>query len=79
MIPLYKIFCQKVGLEGDFKQKEFGKLNEKIGRINKNRKIEVIFESIVDPNLKWEFEPLQDKVIVHPGETALAFYKVINH
>ena len=46
--------------------------------INKSRKIQVIFESSADPDMNWYFEPQQEEVFVHVGETALMFYKAIN-
>lgn len=58
MIPLYKLYCQKVGTEGDMKQKDFEELKSKIHAVNKNRKIRVQFDSVVDPSLNWEFEPM---------------------
>ena len=54
-------------------------MQNKVQRVNKNRKIKVHFDSVTDPSLQWDFEPLQDHVVVHPGETALAFYKAKNH
>lgn len=32
----------------------------------------------MDPKANWDFEPVQDEVIVHAGETALIFYRAYN-
>lgn len=39
----------------------------------------MIFNAESDPDVKWEFEPIQNEVIVNAGETALAFYRAYNH
>ncbi len=77
-IPLYRVFCQKMGLFGDNDQKSFKELQAKLGSVNKQRKIEVFFDSEIDPRLNWKFETQQEKVTIHPGETALVFYKAEN-
>jgi len=38
-----------------------------------------LFKAECDPDVKWEFEPIQTEVIVNAGETALAFYRAFNH
>lgn len=76
-VPLYRMFCQHMGLEGDTKQKDYSRLAAK--RMNKDKKIKVIFEADTTPELQWDFEPVQKEVMVHPGETALMFYRAYNH
>lgn len=45
-IPLYKIFCESVGLDGDLEQKDYSvKNDEETGKINVFRKFKVIFEA----------------------------------
>jgi cytochrome c oxidase assembly protein subunit 11 len=76
MIPLYKLFCQKVGIEGDLEEKTYSNID--VNKVNMARKFKVIFESESDPDMKWDFEPVTKEVEVHAGETALAFYRVYN-
>lgn len=76
-VPLYRLFCQHMGLEGDLKQKDYSSLNAK--KINKDKKIKIIFEAETSPELHWDFEPVQKEILVHPGETALMFYRAYNH
>ena len=57
-IPLYRKFCQSVGLLGDYEEKDYSEMSQKKNKINKMRKLRVIFESEVDPKLDWEFEPI---------------------
>ena len=42
------------------------------------RKFRVEFKADTDPASNWEFEPVQDSVVVHAGETALVFYRAYN-
>ena len=77
MVPLYKLFCQKVGIEGNNEQKDYSKMDKK--GINMARKFLVQFQSESDPDMRWTFEPVTRELEVHAGETALAFYKVKNH
>ena len=44
-----------------------------------HRKFRVIFDAESDPDVKWDFEPIQKEVLVNAGETALAFYRAFNH
>lgn len=43
-----------------------------------HKKYKVVFKAEADPEVNWEFEPVQDEVIVHAGETALIFYRAHN-
>ncbi len=79
-IPLYKIFCESVGLDGDLEQKDYSvNTADSEAKINVHRKFKVIFEADQDPDVNWEFEPIQSEVTVNAGETALAFYRVRNN
>ena len=71
-VPLYKMFCQQTGYGGTPKIAK--SLTVKPG----TRYITVRFNADVDPNLPWEFIPLQKEVKVRTGEQALAYYRVKN-
>lgn len=83
-VPLYQLFCQSTGYGGTIQEnininkllKNKLKLNEKNGETTKKRLIEINFTS--QSNMPWIFEPEQKSIIVKPGETVLAFYKVKN-
>jgi cytochrome c oxidase assembly protein subunit 11 len=80
--PLYRIFCQTTGFGGTTQRKHG---NPKEGRTydldeaKKKRLITVEFAANVGKNMPWTFYPMQDKIEVYPGETALAFFKAKNH
>jgi len=85
-VPLYKVFCQKYGWQGTIDEYSDEKLKELI-KYRKERmlskedekKIMIKFETRTDPALPWKFEPVQNYVVVAPGETALAFFSVFNY
>ncbi len=77
MVPLYKAFCQKMGLQGDTHKKDYSQM-AKSRKNNRNRKFNVIFEGEADPEMNWDFDPEQSELKVHAGETALMFYKALN-
>ena len=39
----------------------------------------MIFKSETDPDMNWDFEPVNEEMTVNAGETALTFYKALNH
>lgn len=43
-----------------------------------HKKYKVVFKAEADPEVDWEFEPIQDEVIINAGETALIFYRAHN-
>lgn len=42
------------------------------------KKFKVVFTGDVDPDIKWDFEPIEKEVIVGAGETAIVFYRLFN-
>ena len=50
----------------------------KIWLVFLHRKFRDEFKTDVDPDMDWEFEPVQDSVIVNAGETALVFHRAYN-
>lgn len=76
-VPLYRIYCQATGKGGQAVKEE----NEnKIVQMKKDesRLLTVTFDANTHSSMDWNFKPLQDKVKLHPGETALAFYRATN-
>lgn len=75
-VPLYRLYCQATGKGGQaFKDEE----NKIVGmKTDKSRLITVHFDANTHSSMAWNFVPIQDKVKVHPGETALAFYRATN-
>ena len=71
-VPLYQAFCRATGFAGTPQVAQEGV------RPISNRTVEVRFDSNVDPNLSWRFEPVQREVKVKLGEEKLVHYRVTN-
>lgn len=70
--PIYNIFCKVTGYGGTTQ------VAKKYSKYKGKRKIIVRFDSNVDSNLPWRFQPEQKQMEVRPGENALAFYSAEN-
>ncbi len=72
LVPLYNVFCTITGLNG-----KTGRLTEVQAQaltVDNSRLITVEFVTNVDAQMPWEFKPLVNKVLVHPGvETQVEF------
>jgi len=72
-VPLYRLFCEATGYGGTTQRAETAPATEVTDRL-----ITVRFDANTDPDLDWEFRPLQASVRVHPGETAVIAYRAVN-
>ena len=71
--PLYDLFCRTTGFGGT------PRVAQDAGdRPMLARSVEVRFDSNVDPNLPWRFEPVQRSVRVRLGEEILVHYRATN-
>ncbi|MBX9946852.1 MAG: cytochrome c oxidase assembly protein [Reyranella sp.] len=70
--PLYDLFCRTTGFGGTPVVAQPGE------RPVLDRVVAVRFDSNVEPNLPWRFEPLEREVRLRVGEERLAFYRVTN-
>lgn len=71
-VPLYRLFCQVTGYGGTTR------VAEAAPETVSDRVITVRFNSDIDPDLPWAFQPAQRAVDVRVGESALAFYRAQN-
>jgi cytochrome c oxidase assembly protein subunit 11 len=71
-VPLYEMFCKATGFAGTPLVAQEG------DRPVLGRTVTVRFDSNVDPNLPWRFEPVQRAVKVHLGEQKLVFFRATN-
>lgn len=76
-VPLYRMFCQSSGYGGTT---QAGHDPDKVEgmEMKRERVINVKFNADTAATMQWNFRPQQHTIQVHPGETALAFYTVIN-
>ena len=70
--PLYDLFCRTTGFGGTPLVAQQGE------RPVLDRTVAVRFDSNVDSNLPWRFEPLEREVKVRVGEERLVHYRVTN-
>lgn len=71
-VPLYDLFCKVTGFAGTTQTS--AAIPDKIY----DREITVLFNTDVNPELPWEFKPLQSKVKVKVGENKLVFFEAKN-
>ena len=71
-VPLYQIFCQVTGYGGTTQRAE------QAPDTVLDRKITVRFDANVGRGMSWNFQPVQRKLELKIGESALVFYKAVN-
>ena len=71
-VPLYEMFCRVTGFGGTPIVAQAGE------RPIVDRTVTVRFDSNVDSNLAWRFQPLQREVKVRLGEEKLIFFRATN-
>ncbi|GAB5365589.1 hypothetical protein AAMO2058_001071100 [Amorphochlora amoebiformis] len=77
-VPLYQAFCQVTGYGGTVKTIEAKKLEELSSGEKGKRTLIIKFDAGTGIGLPWKFKPLQNRVQLVTGETALAFYNAEN-
>jgi len=69
--PLYDLFCEITGIGG----KTEGAYTAVAVEVDTSREIEVQFVATKNATMPWDFYPMEERVIVHPGESReVAFY-----
>ncbi|QQP56003.1 Cytochrome c oxidase assembly protein cox11like [Caligus rogercresseyi] len=78
-VPLYRMFCSSTGY-GGYLSSDAEETSQKLAKakVRKDRVIRVEFNADTAAQMRWNFAPQQDYVSVHPGETALVFYRAKN-
>jgi len=71
-VPLYEAFCKATGFAGTPLVAQAGE------RPVIARAVEVRFDSNIDANLPWRFQPVERSVKVHLGEEKLVFFRATN-
>lgn len=71
-VPLYEMFCRVTGFGGTPVVAQAGE------RSVIDRQVVVRFDSNVDSNLPWRFQPVQREVKVRLGEEKLVFFRATN-
>ena len=74
LVPLYDVFCDITGLNGKTGRIEASAIDA--GLADRSRTITVRFLAQTNTGLPWSFEPLVEKMEVHPGQVYEAVYRV---
>lgn len=72
-VPLYEMFCRVTGFAGTPVIAQAGGERAVLARA-----VSVRFDSNVDPNLPWRFQPVERELKVRLGEERLVHYRVTN-
>lgn len=71
-VPLYSLFCKVTGFAGTTQR------SAAAPGVILDRTFTITFNADTDPNLPWEFKPVQKKMEVRVGEQNMAFFKAKN-
>jgi len=77
LVPIYNVFCDVTGINGKNGNLAVDQANALT--IDKNRYINIEFDTNVNEKLPWSFAPKNYKIKVHPGEVAEETYIVKNN
>lgn len=72
-VPFYNWFCRVTGFAGTTSVST-GAPDQILDQV-----IRVRFDANVDPDMPWTFRPMQTKMDVRLGESALAYYEAVNN
>lgn len=76
-VPLYQMFCQATGYGGTTQRADLEQF-KRMKPVEGARPVNIFFNADTADTMPWNFEPLQRRVKVVPGETALAFFRARN-
>ena len=76
LVPLYDKFCEITGLGG----RTGGQVAELTGdqRVDSDRRVQVHFDSNINSELPWDFEPSETFMTVQPGQMYETYYVARN-
>ena len=78
LVPLYDLFCEVTGTQS-LSQRSLSEPRELAAPgVDETRWVTVKFDTMVNPDLPWEFEADTTKIRVHPGKPYEVNFKVRN-
>ncbi|HGG60672.1 MAG TPA: cytochrome c oxidase assembly protein [Gammaproteobacteria bacterium] len=78
MVPLYNVFCNVTGLNGNTSGVKTAAGSLKSWDVDESRSIKVQFLSNVNQQAQWDFAPEKFEVEVHPGELKTVYFDARN-
>ncbi len=76
LVPLYDVLCDVTGLNGKTGEITAEAVNDLV--VDYDRTVTVEFDTNVNSELPWQFEALDKKLVVHPGEVTEAVFVAVN-
>ncbi len=73
-VPLYSLFCRVTGFAGTTQKA----ISAPPASAILKRTMRITFNADTDPNLPWQFKPLQKNITVRVGENKLVFFDAKN-
>lgn len=73
--PLYNVFCDVFGINGKINPEAVSLAGY---TVDPDREIDIAFDTTVNQEMPWRFEPLVKRIVVHPGETHRVSFRVEN-
>jgi cytochrome c oxidase assembly protein subunit 11 len=73
-VPLYRLFCEATGYSGTTQRAAAAP----DPATTSDALVTVRFNAETAADLGWDFRPLQDHVVVHPGEERVIAYRAVN-
>jgi cytochrome c oxidase assembly protein subunit 11 len=71
-VPLYRLFCQVTGYAGTTQRADAPSAQAT------DQVISIRFDANIASELKWSFQPVENRIDLRIGENRLAFYKAVN-
>ncbi|WP_298440667.1 cytochrome c oxidase assembly protein [uncultured Ferrimonas sp.] len=74
LVPLYDVFCEITGINGKTNTSAVQAANV----VDVQRTVTVEFVTYVRNDMPWQFEPVVERMQVHPGETTQVAFRATN-
>ena len=75
LVPLYNVFCEITGLNGKTSSRAASSEEIAASELQADRQITIEFLAQSARGMPWEFRPVEDRLVVRPGELhATTFY-----
>ena len=78
MVPLYNLLCQVTGVQSVAIRSDIAPAAQVSSVAESDRELVVKFDTSVHPNLPWEFEATEQRLLVTPGKMYQVMFKAKN-
>ena len=78
LVPLYNLLCQVTGTQSIALRTQTGQALQLSEEVDRSRWVTVKFDATVNPDLPWDFKPVEPIMRVHPGQIHEVNFKANN-